>query len=230
MRRRSWAQHQEYAQYLEVDRRHPEEVDRDQLLSMILQKCAPSLRRRFAAAHHVFADAALPDIDAELEQFTVDPWCTPVGILSAHLEDQISDLTRNDRSSRLAVPHLPGPENTKALAMPGHDRFGLDEGQPLQMRESQTHNKRSNGVNFGRFLADHCSTPIWWRKARFSSWSAAREWKIEDRVAKRVVREMSIGENYERKITPIRSNISRFSRGTDDSEHDFCRIDTLRTK
>jgi uncharacterized protein YcbX len=28
------------------------------------------------------------------------------------------------------------------------------ERQPLQTRESQTHNKRSNGVNFGRFLED----------------------------------------------------------------------------
>jgi hypothetical protein len=27
---------------------------------------------------------------------------------------------------------------------------------------------------------------------------------------------MSIGENYERNVTPIRSNISRFSRGTTD--------------
>src|SRR5208283_1715177 len=104
-------------------------VDGDQLLSMILQKCAPSLRRRFAAAHHVFADAALTDVDSELKQLTVDPWCTPVGILSAHLADQISDLTGNDRSSRLAVSHFPGPEKAKALAMPGHDRFGLDEGQ-----------------------------------------------------------------------------------------------------
>jgi hypothetical protein len=86
------------------------------LLSMILQKCAPSLRRRFAAAHHVFADAALTDVDAELEQLTVDPRCE----------------------------------------------------------------------------------------------------KIEDRVARSVVREMSIGENNERKITPIRSNISRFLRGTVD--------------
>jgi hypothetical protein len=59
----------------------------------------------------------------------MDPWCTPTGILSAHLADQISDLTGNDRSSRMAVPYLPGPENTKALAMPGHDRFGLDDGQ-----------------------------------------------------------------------------------------------------
>ena len=29
------------------------------------------------------------------------------------------------------------------------------------------------------------------------------------------MREMSISENYEGEITPIRSNISRFSRGTD---------------
>jgi hypothetical protein len=40
--------------------------------------------------------------------------------------------------------------------------------------------------------------------------------RAEDRrqVARRVVGEMSIGENYERNITPICSNISRFSRGT----------------
>jgi hypothetical protein len=102
------------------------------------------LRRRFAAAHHVFADAALTDVDAELEQLTVDPWCTPTGILSAHLADQISGLTGNDRSSRLAVPYLPGPENTKALAMPativsGSTRASAER-QPLQMRESQAHN------------------------------------------------------------------------------------------
>src|SRR6516162_574208 len=28
-------------------------------------------------------------------------------------------------------------------------------------------------VNFGRFAADLCSTPIWWRRARFSSSTAA---------------------------------------------------------
>jgi hypothetical protein len=39
--------------------------------------------------------------------------------------------------------------------------------------------------------------------------------KIEDRFVRSVVREMSISENYEGEITPIRSNISRFSRGTD---------------
>jgi hypothetical protein len=38
---------------------------------------------------------------------------------------------------------------------------------------------------------------------------------IEDRFVRSVVREMSISENYEGEITPIRSNISRFSRGTE---------------
>ena len=71
------------------------------------------------------------------------------------------------------------------------------------------------GVNLGRFLAERCSTPIWWRSARFSNSRAARERKIEDKVAKRVAKEISIGgENYDSSIIPVRSDISRFSRGT----------------
>jgi len=41
----------------------------------------------------------------------------------------------------------------------------------------------------------------------------ARERKIEGRVARSVVREMGIGENYERNITPLRSDISRLAGG-----------------
>ena len=72
------------------------------------------------------------------------------------------------------------------------------------------------GVNLGRFLAERCSTPICWRSARFSNSRAARERKIEYKVAKRVAKEISIGgENYDSSIIPVRSDISRFSRGTD---------------
>jgi hypothetical protein len=89
------------------------------------------------------------------------------------------------------------------------------ERQPLHTRDSQTQRRRSMGVNLGRFLAERCSTPIWWRSARFSNSRAARERKIEDKVAKRVAKEMSIGgENYDSTIIPVRSDISRFSRGT----------------
>jgi len=51
-------QHQKHVKHLEAKGGHREEVDGDQLLGMILQKGAPGLRRRLAAAHHVFADTA----------------------------------------------------------------------------------------------------------------------------------------------------------------------------
>ena len=96
---------------------------------MILKECPPALRGRFVTSQHVFADTTLGDLDAEFEQFAKDAGCTPSGILPAHLADQISDLTRNDRSSRLAAPYLPGPEQSKAGEMPSYDRFWLDDGQ-----------------------------------------------------------------------------------------------------
>src|SRR5207237_525345 len=54
----------------------------------------------FSEAHHVFVDAALRDADAEFEQFAVDARSTPAGILPAHLEDQISDLTSREMTGR----------------------------------------------------------------------------------------------------------------------------------
>src|SRR6184192_4107536 len=94
------SQNQKHVGDLETDSGHGEEVDGDQLLGVILQECAPGLRRRFAAAHHVFVDAALRDADAEFEQFAVDARSTPAGILPAHLEDQISDLTSREMTGR----------------------------------------------------------------------------------------------------------------------------------
>jgi hypothetical protein len=85
--------------------------------------------------------SAFPDVDAEFEQFAVDARCTPTGILPTHLADQLSDLARNERSSGLAAPHLPGPEQTKAGTMPGYDRFRLNDGQrraPVTPEAGQT--------------------------------------------------------------------------------------------
>jgi hypothetical protein len=88
------------------------------------------------------------------------------------------------------------------------------ERQSSQSRDRHMHNKRSPEVNFERFLEDLRSTPIWWRRARFLSSRAARERKIEEKAARSVVRGLSIGEDYKINITLIRSDISRFSRGT----------------
>ena len=122
-------QYQEHVKDLEADGGHSEEIDGDQLLGVILQECAPGLRCWLATVHHVFAYAGLPDSDAEFEQFAVDAGCTPTGILAAHSADQISDFTGNCRSSRLAPPDFPGPEETKALAMPRNDRVWLNNSQ-----------------------------------------------------------------------------------------------------
>ena len=120
---------QKHVKDLEPDGGHGEEVDGDQLIGVILQESSPGLRRRPAAAHHVFADAALTDVDAEFEQLAVDAGCSPTWILPAHLADQILDLAGNGGSSGFAVPDLPGPEQAKARTMPCQDGFGLDDGQ-----------------------------------------------------------------------------------------------------
>src|SRR6516225_7831667 len=89
------------------------------------------------------------------------------------------------------------------------------ERQSRQRRERQIHKRRSPEVNFRRFAADLCSTPIWWRRARFSSATAARERRIEGKIARSVVRKTRISENYEARISHICSDISRFSGATD---------------
>jgi hypothetical protein len=76
-------QHQKHIENLETNGRH----DGHQLLQVILQESASGLRRRFVAVHHVFADAALADVDAEREQLTVNAGCTPTRILTAHAAD-----------------------------------------------------------------------------------------------------------------------------------------------
>src|SRR5215469_17239845 len=120
------SQHRKDVKHLETNGRHGKEIDGDQLLSMILQESAPGLRRGLAAAHHVFADGALCNVDAQLEQFTMDAGRTPSGFFAAHSADQITDVAGKRGFS---PPNLPRPEQTEATAMPGKHRFGLNDGQ-----------------------------------------------------------------------------------------------------
>ena len=172
---------------------------------MILQKRAPRLRPRLAAAHHVFADIALSDVDAELEQFTVDAWCAPSGILPAHLADQISDLARNEWSSGLAAPHLPGAEQSKSGTMPGKDRFWLDDGQrraPVMPEAGQADPQQA--VGGGQFQA-FCRRSL--KHSDLVAQSQVLEveggTRLEDRANRRKeVRKISMSENYKGCVTP----------------------------
>src|SRR5262249_44680467 len=59
------------------------------------------------------------------------------------------------------------------------------ERQSLQTRDRMSHNRRSAGVSFGRCFTERFKTLTWWRRARFSSSTAARERKAD---RKRVIK------------------------------------------
>lgn len=105
---------------LESDRRHGEEVDRHQVLDVVVQEGTPRLRWRLGVPNHVLGHAGLTDLDAQFEQFPVDMGRTPQRVFAAHLADQIANLAGN--ASHPAPPDLPGPEQPESLAMPGDHR------------------------------------------------------------------------------------------------------------
>src|SRR5437016_7970216 len=169
-----------------------------------------------------------------MPSFSSSPWMrgAPHPGFSRHIlriRSRISRATtgRPARPRRtFQVQNRRNPLRCQATTVSGLTMASVER-QSRQIRESPTHNRRSSGVNWRRFLADRNSTPIWWRRARFSSWRAARERKIEPRAASSLITEMNIvGENYERSIIPVRSDTSGFSTGTIRAEG---RSDGVRT-
>ena len=94
-------------------------------VDVILKEGLPGLRRWLSSACKVLAHARFADVDAQLEQFTVDPWRTPERILAAHLPN----LFGHRETPRLAATNLTGPEEPKAFAMPANDDFWFDDEQ-----------------------------------------------------------------------------------------------------
>ncbi len=81
------------------DCRHDEHIHRGDPISAIADKGSPPLGRRVSSPDHVFGDAGLADLDAELEQLAMDPRRSPQRIGNAHLADQPSYFDRNRRSA-----------------------------------------------------------------------------------------------------------------------------------
>ena len=65
--------------------------------------------------------------------------------------------------------------------------------QSAQAPDNHAQKTRSAMVNFSRFLAERRSTPIWCRKATFSTWRAARERKTENTVERNRHRTLNVG-------------------------------------
>ena len=111
-------EHYEHIENLKSKRGHGKEVDRNHGLDMVVKKGPPRLRGRMAVTDHVLAHARLADVDIQLEQFPVNPWCAPERIVATHFPNQRSNLLWNSGTSRLSPSNSPGPEQAETLAMP----------------------------------------------------------------------------------------------------------------
>src|SRR6185437_15697729 len=64
----------------EEDGGNHEEIRRDKLLCVVFEECAPRLRRRFPTTRHIFSDCRLRQVEAQLQEFSMDLRSTPTGI------------------------------------------------------------------------------------------------------------------------------------------------------
>jgi len=140
---------------------------------------------------------------------------TPRGIFATHPADQVADFAGKPGSSRLAPPNPPAPEQTKAPAMPGNHRLGLNNDQRAGHSKCGTARPIADGPEDStsrvflrnaavrRFGAAEPGPPAQEQRAN------ARSGRVASSVATNIGR-----ENYEGSLPPILSHRSRFSRGT----------------
>src|ERR1019366_5056938 len=83
----------------ERDRWKDKKVDRCDAVGIVAQKRAPALRWRPRVAAHIPSDCRLSDLEAELEQFTVNVWGAPERVRPAHLANERAQFSRDLRSA-----------------------------------------------------------------------------------------------------------------------------------
>src|SRR6202041_927913 len=116
---------------------HDEQIHRSDSVSVVAEERPPALGRRVSSLGHVLGHAGLSDIDAELEEFSMDPRRSPQRIGNAHLADQLAYLQRNCWP---ATPRFrfPSPIRSDPGAEPFNHGLRLHERQGAQHLPSQT--------------------------------------------------------------------------------------------
>src|SRR5947207_12108658 len=121
---------------------------------MVAEKRPPALRRCPKAAAHIPSDCRLGDLEAQLEQLTMNAWCAPESVCAAHLANQRAQL-HQDLGSANTVARPPAPIRPKAGTVPANDRLrpdnrnrAKDGGKPAIEPNKR---KRSEWLRCGRF-------------------------------------------------------------------------------
>ena len=94
---------------------------------MVLEERSPGLRGWLRAARHETRNGPLRNLEAELEQLTMNARGTPERIGVRHGADEVSKLRADRRSTRSPPSGLPGPESAKALPMPPNYGLGAND-------------------------------------------------------------------------------------------------------
>src|SRR4051794_18598116 len=121
--------HEEYVEDLKPDSRHGKEVYGHKARQVVLEESPPCLGWRLPVLDQILADAGLPDVDAELQQFAVNARRSPTRIFSAQAADEVADFAWDRRPPGLASPDLPRPEKAKCLAVPSDYSFRLHDNE-----------------------------------------------------------------------------------------------------
>ncbi len=86
------AQDEQHKENPEGRRRDCEEIKRNEVSGMIIEKCPPALRWRSGPPDHVPGDSGLRDPDPQLLQLSMDPRRTPQRIGPTHALNEATDL------------------------------------------------------------------------------------------------------------------------------------------
>jgi hypothetical protein len=89
------------------------------------------LRWRAPSRCHVLRNGGLADIDAELEELSMDAGSAPERIGEAHLADQPPNFRRYAGPARTPT-RFPAPEAAKASSVPAEDGLRLNDRKCIQ--------------------------------------------------------------------------------------------------
>jgi len=112
-------------EYAERSRRHGEEVEGNDVSQVMVQACAPGLRRRLSSSNPVLPDGCFGHHVTEQREFGLDTRDAPSWILARDAADQPAILGLGTGLADLARSRLPAPEELETQEIPADRGVGL---------------------------------------------------------------------------------------------------------
>src|SRR3954453_7977780 len=97
---------------------------------MVQEERSPALRRWVPMSGHVLGNRSLADIDAELEELSMDARSAPERI-AAHPADQLPNF-EGHLGPAGSSPRLPAPEGAESSTMPWYNRLRPHDCHPIK--------------------------------------------------------------------------------------------------